>query len=384
MAHSNTIFAQLLKFVPRHEFETLAKKHHSGRKLRQVTRWSQFVAMTLGQMTGRLSLRDIADNMKAQSKRLYHLGAKPIAKSSLARVNERQPCELYESLFGKLLQRCQSHNPKHRFRFDNKLYSMDASLIDLSLKIFPWTHYALGKAAVKLHVALDHSGLLPSFTAITEGKVSDIEIGRTVQFPKGSIVAMDKGYVDYKWFKALDLKGVFFVTRVRKNAHWRVDERREVDQSRGVTSDQTITLTGIKAQKLAMPQLRRIGFRDKATGQRYEFLTNNFVLSANTIADIYKQRWQIELFFKWIKQNLKIKAFVGNSKNAVMTQIWIALCTYLLLAYLKFSAKLSWSLQKILRVLQLNIFIRRDLRNLLTGQHSQVNDTPTNQLRLLL
>ena len=384
MAHSNTIFSQLLKFIPRHEFEALAKKYHTGRKLRQVTRWSQFVSMTLGQLTGRLSLRDIEDNMKAQSKRLYHLGAKPIAKSSLARVNEHQPCELYRALFGKLLQRCQSHNPKHKFTFDNKLYSMDASLIDLSLKIFPWTHYALGKAAVKLHVTLDHSGLIPSFAAITEGKVSDIEVGRTIQFPKGSIVAIDKGYVDYKWFKTLDLKGIFFVTRVRKNAHWRVDDRREVNKSTGVTSDQTITLTGIKAQKIGMPQLRRIGFRDKVTGQRYEFLTNNFILSAHTIADIYKQRWQIELFFKWIKQNLKIKAFVGNSKNAVMTQIWIALCTYLLLAYIKFSARLSWSLQKILRVLQLNIFVRRDLRSLLSGQYSQKSSPPTNQLSLWL
>ena len=204
MAHNNTIFSQLLKLVPRHEFEVLANKHHAGQKLRRVTRWSQFIAMTLGQLTGRLSLRDIEDNMKAQSKRLYHLGVRAVAKSSLARMNENQPCELYKELFGKLLSRCQSNTPGHKFSFDNKLYSMDASLIDLSLKMFPWTRYALGKAAVKLHVALDHSGLIPAFAAITEGKTSDIEIGRTVNFPKGSIVAVDKGYTDYKWFKELD------------------------------------------------------------------------------------------------------------------------------------------------------------------------------------
>ncbi len=217
--------------------------------------------------------------------------------------------------------------------------------------------------------------MIPSFAAISESKTSDIEIGRTVQFPKGSIVAVDKGYLDYKWFKALDLKGIFFVTRIRRNMLWRVTERRKVNKLSGVSCDQTITLTGIKAKKLGMPHLRRVGFRDEKTGQRYEFLTNNFLLSAETIADIYKQRWQIELFFKWIKQNLKIKAFVGNSKNAVMTQIWIALCTYLLLAYLKFSAKLSWSLQKILRVLQINIFIRRDLFDLMSG-HYHIDDGP--------
>lgn len=383
MAHNNTIFAQLLKLVPRHEFESLARKHHVGRKLRKVTRWSQFVAMTLGQLTGRLSLRDIEANMKAQKQRLYHLGAKPIAKSSLARVNAKQPCDLYRELFGTLLNRCRKSSPGHNFKFSNKLYSMDASLIDLSLKIFPWTHYALGKAAMKLHVALDHSGLIPSFVAITEGKTSDIEIGRTVQFPKGSIVAIDKGYIDYKWFKELNLKGIFFVTRIRKNAIWRVTERRKVNKETGVTCDQTIELTGLKAKKLGLPKLRRVGYRDAETGQAYEFLTNNFKLSPGTIAAIYKQRWQIELFFKWIKQNLKIKAFVGNTKNAVMTQIWVAMCAYLILAYLKFSAKLSWSLQKILRVLQTNIFMRRDLIELLRGGTDEPDPPEVNQLCLI-
>lgn len=367
MSHHNTIFAQLLKLVPRHEFESLAKKYHVGRKLRKMTRWSQLVAMMLGQLTGRLSLRDIEANLKVNKQCLYHLGANPASKSSLARVNEKQSSDLYKALFSKLFQRCQSKSPKHRFKFSNKLYSMDASLIDLSLKIFPWTHYALGKAAMKLHVALDHSGLIPCFAAITEGKTSDIEVGRTVSFPKGSIVAIDKGYVDYQWFKDLNLKGIFFVTRLRKNAKWRVTERRAVDKTTGVTSDHIIELTGIKPQKLELPKLRRIGFRDNETGQRYEFLTNHFNLSAKTIADIYKQRWQIELFFKWIKQNLKIKAFVGNSKNAVMTQIWIALCTYLLIAYLKFCARLSWSMQKMLRVIHLNIFARRSLMELFQG-----------------
>ncbi len=236
---------------------------------------------------------------------------------------------------------------------------------------------------MKLHLSLDHDGYIPNFAAITEGKVSDIEVGRTLHYTKGSIVVFDKGYTDYKWFKALDNKGIFFVTRLRKDALWKVKERRAADKSKGLTSDQTIALTGIKPTKMGMPTLRRIGYRDPENGQKYEFLTNNFVLSAQTIAEIYKERWQVELFFKWIKQNLKIKAFVGNSKNAILTQIWIALCTYLILAYLKFSAKLGWSLQNMLRLLQLNLFLRRDLMALLRGDPPQHNAPETRQLCLV-
>lgn len=383
MAHNNTVFSQLLKLVPRHEFESLSKAHHEGRQLRKTSRWSQFVSLCLGQLAGRHSLRDIESNMNAQSNRLYHLGAQPVARSSLARLNEKQPCAMYEALFGQLYARCQQLAPKHRFRFKNKLYSLDASLIDLFLKIFPWAHYALGKAAMKLHVNLDHAGYIPQFAAITEGKVSDIELGRTLQFSQGSIVVFDKGYTDYKWFKALNNKGVFFVTRLRKNAIWRVNERRDVNKDSGLTCDQTITLTGIKPQKIGMPKLRRMGYRDPETGQYYEFVTNNFELSAKTITEIYKERWQVELFFKWIKQNLKIKAFIGNSKNAIMTQIWIALCTGLILAYIKFSAKLDWSLHKIIRILQLNLFMRRDLLSLLRGDPPPDASQENNQLVLL-
>lgn len=383
MAHNNTVFSQLLKLVPRHEFETLANQHHYGQTLRTTSRWSQFVSLCLGQLSGRQSLRDIESNMKAQSQRLYHLGAKPIAKSSLSRLNEQQPAELYEALFAQLYARCQQQTKGHRFRFKNKMYSLDASLIDLSLKIFPWAHYALGKAAMKLHLSLDHSGNIPHFACITKGKVSDIEIGRTLHYSKGSIIVFDKGYTDYKWFKALTNKGIFFVTRIRKNALWRVEERRPVKKTKGLTSDQTITLTGVKPQKLGMPKLRRIGYRDLETGQRYEFLTNNFALSAQTIAKIYKERWQVELFFKWIKQNLKIKSFIGNSKNAIMTQIWISLCTYLILAYLKFSAKLDGSLQTLFRLLQLNLFLRRDLISLLKGLPPPVDEFKCRQLMLV-
>ncbi len=366
MAHHNTVFSQLLKLVPRHEFETLANQHHEGQKLRKMTRWSQFLSMAMGQLSGRASLRDVVSNLAVQARKLYHLGVATVNKSSLARVNEQQPYALYEALFAKLLFRCQSSAPRHGFRFKNKLYSIDASTIDLCLSVFPWARFRTTKGAVKLHAGLDHDGLLPAFMTITDGKTPDITAARTLQLPKGSIVVMDRGYTDYAWYNQLNNNSIFFVTRQRKNASYRVIERHSVNKSTGLISDQTIELTGAKA-KNCPTVLRRVGFKDTDTGIQYFFLTNNFQLAASTIARIYKSRWQIELFFKWIKQNLKIKSFLGTSKNAVMTQIWIALCVYLLLAYFKFASKLGSSLQQILRLLQLNLFERRDLQALLRG-----------------
>ena len=366
LGHNNTVFSQLLKMVPRHEFETLANRHHEGRKLRKMTRWSQFVAMALGQLSGRSSLRDVVSNLSVQTNKLYHMGAAIVSRSSLARVNEQQPYTLYEQLAGKLLRQCQARAPRHGFRFRNKLYSLDASTLDLCLSVFPWAKFRATKGAVKLHIGLDHDGLLPAFLTITDGKTHDITAARTLQLPKGSVVVMDRGYTDYAWYNQLNYKGIFFVTRLRKNARYRVTERRHVIKSKGLTSDQTIELSGAKAINCPI-LLRRIGFKDAESGIQYYFLTNNFKLAASTIAEIYKARWQIELFFKWIKQNLKIKSFLGTSRNAVMTQIWIAICVYLLLAYLKFVSQISRSMQQILRLLQLNLFDRRDLRGLLVG-----------------
>jgi putative transposase len=366
LSHHDTVFAQLLKLVPRHEFETLANRHHSGQRLRRMTRWSQFIAMAMGQLTGRQSLRDIESHLATQRRKLYHLGSAAVSRSSLSRVNERQPHELYESLFHRLLRRCQGLAPRHGFRFKNKLYSLDASTVDLCLSLFPWARFGTTKGAIKLHVGIDHNGHLPAFVRITDGKVHDITAGRLLDLPKHSIVVFDRGYTDYAWFNQLNSKELLFVTRLRKNARYRVVARRAVDQSKGLTCDQTIELTGAKAANCPI-RLRRVGYVDAETGQRYVFVTNHFDLAASTVAAIYKDRWQIELFFKWIKQNLKIKSFLGTSRNAVMTQIWIALCVYLLLAYLKFASQLDRSLQQILRLLHLNLFERRDLLALLRG-----------------
>lgn len=367
MAHSNTVLAQVLKLVPRHQFETLAKSNHQGRRFRKTSRWSQFVALATGQLAGRRSLRDIVSNLHAQSASLYHLGAGKVTRSTLARVNEQQPCEFYEALFGKLYGRCRSVAPRHGFRFKNKLYSLDASTIELSLSVFPWARFRKRDGALKLHLGLDHDGGIPAFMSLTDGKVHEVTVARTQRLPRDSIVVMDKGYLDYSWYKTLSEQGVFFVTRARNNMRYRVIERRTVDQANGLRADQTIRLTGQKSIQEALPELRRVSYVDPESARHYVFLTNNFALAAATIAALYKQRWHIELFFKWIKQNLKIKSFLGVSKNAVMTQVWVAMCVYLILAYLKFLSKTTRSMQSILRLLQLNLFMRRDLTALLRG-----------------
>ena len=380
MAHNSTVLGQLLDLVPRHEFESLAKRHHEGRRLRSMTRWNQFVAMAMGQLAGRCSLRDIVSNLSAQKRKLYHLGVGAVARSSLARVNGEQPHSLYEELFARLLARCRTAPPGHGFRFRNALYSLDATTIDLCLSVFPWARFRRAKGAVKLHLGLDHGGLLPAFAQVTDGRTADIEAARALRLPKGSIVAADRAYLDFDWINSLISQGVFLVTRLKRRVRYRVVERRQANRRLGVISDQTIVFTSARGRKRCPHRLRRIGYRDRETGRHYVFLTTHFALSAKTVADVYKARWQVELFFKWIKQNLKIKSFVGTSRNAVMTQIWIALCVCLLLAYIKHSNRLAWSMQRILRVLQMNLFDRRTILDVLAPSSDPPHDP--GQLRM--
>jgi putative transposase len=277
-------------------------------------------------------------------------------------------------LFGRLYARCQRVAPRHGFRFKNKLYSFDSSLIDLSLKVFPWAHYALGKAAMKLHLGLDHDGMLPAFAVVTESRISDLAGARGLAFPKRSIVVFDKGYSDYAWLKSLDDGDVFYVTRARANIDATTLAEHAVS-AENVRFDRRVMLAGKRPREMRMKPLRLVGYTCPDTGREYVFLTNIEHLAAQTIADLYKARWQVELFFKWIKQNLKLKGFLGTSRNAVLTQIWAALCISLLLAYLKFAARIDLSMQQIARLLQLNLFQRRDLLALLKNQISPPTST---------
>jgi len=363
MAHCNTLFHSMLKFIPRHQFEALEIHHSTERKARKFSRWSQFVHLMFMQLTSRASLRDGIQSINSRAKNLYHLGATPVSRSTFADANNKRPASLYEALFEKVYKRCAMISPKHKFKFKNKLYSLDASVIDLCLSAFPWASFRRTKSAVKMHTLLDHSGYLPAFVAITDGKVHESKVAKSLTFAKGSIIVEDRAYTDYKWFAQLQENGIFFVTRQKTNAVYRVTDRRVVNKALCLSSDQTIELTGIKGRQCPYP-LRRIGYRDPETKKHYVFLTNNFKLSAKTIADIYKERWQIEIFFRWIKQNLKIKSFIGNSRNAVMTQIYVALIAYLLLCMFKYLSSLQVSLQTILRVIQLNLFRRCYLEEL--------------------
>ncbi|MGB5468967.1 MAG: IS4 family transposase [Woeseiaceae bacterium] len=380
MAYNSSVLSQLLESLPRHEFEKLANACDGRRRSDALTRWSQFVALAIGQLAGRRSLRDIEATLHSQGHHRYHLGSQSISKSALSRANERLDYRFYEGLFQRLYQRCLGNRRSHGFRFKNKLFSLDASLIDVSMKVFPWVSFGRRKSAFKLHLGLDHDGLIPAFACVTAGRVSEMKQARRMDFPKGSVLVFDKGYNCYRWHNSLTEKGIFFVSRLRGNAQYRVLQRRAVDTGSGVTSDQTIEYTAQRKDGEPLKAIRRIGYRDPETGKRYVFISNQFTWSAKTIADIYKQRWQVELFFKWIKQNLKIKAFLGTSENAVMTQIMSALCVYLLLAFLKFQSKIGKSLQQILRLLQLNLFARRPLLTLL--QPPDQRGLPPPQLKL--
>lgn len=323
------------------------------------------MAMFIGQLSGRKSLRDLVMNVRAQSNKLYHLAIKPFSRATLARVNEQQPATLFEALFYKLLGRCQEVSPGHRFKFKNKLYLLDTTTIDLCLSVFPWAKFRKTKGAIKLHVGLDTEGYLPTFMSLTDGKVHESQWAKALNLPRGSIAVFDRGFNDYAWYETLTANGVYFVTRLKSNAVIENGPKRPGRKAPGIITDREIRLGKIKTP------FRQVNYLDTETGKELCFVTNADHLDAKTIAELYKERWQIELFFKWIKQNLKVKTFLGTSRNAVLTQVWIALCVYLLLAFLKFKAKLHLSMQQMLRLLQLNLFERRDLQALFTPPPTQ-------------
>jgi hypothetical protein len=375
VAHGNTIFAQVLKMIPRSHIESLDNEHGTGRRSRSLSRWSQFGALVFAQLAGRHSLRDVVQCMAAQAGALAPLRLTPPKRSTLAEANNRRPATLYHTLFITLYTRCQAVAPGHGFRFKNPLFSLDSTTISLCLSLFPWARFRTAKGAIKLHTLLDHAGHIPAFGVITEGKRSDMAIARGLQLPKGSIVALDRGDIDYHFLRRLTQDGVFFVTRQKVNAKFKVTERFAVDWKRGLTSDHNVALLGQKGHTYPAV-LRRVGYRDLEAGKHDVFWTNAFHLAAATIAAIYKQRWQIELFFKAIKQNLRIKTFLGTSENAVMTQIWVALMTYLILAFLRFKAGLGLSFQQLLRLLQINLFDQRNLVDLCNPLWCDVAESP--------
>jgi len=360
---SCSMFSQILKLIPRLEFEKLVRDTGAERAAKGLSSWSQFVAMMFCQLGRAHSLREISGGLKSCEGKLAHLGIEAPARSSLSYANSHRPWQLYEQVFYQLFERVRgSVKAKHKFRFKNKLVSLDSTVIDLCVSVFDWAKFRRTKGAVKLHMVLDHDGYLPCFGVITEGKVHDVKVAHQLTFAPGTVVVDDRGYNDYRLFARWTEQEILFVTRMKDNAQYEVVEEREPPQHRGILADQTIRLSGIGAQDKCPHLLRRVVAVRADTGEILVFLTNHHQLGASTVAAIYKERWQIELLFKALKQNLKIKTFIGTSANAVKTQIWCALISMLLLRYLQLRSRFGWSLSNLVALLRMNLFTHRDLQ----------------------
>jgi len=384
VAHYNTIFSQMLKIVPRHELESCVRAYQGDKWVKHFSCWNQFVALLFFQMTGRKSLRDLVLSLSSKSSRLYHLGFRnpKISRSTLSDANRQRPYEIYEQFFLRLSRIIQGLPQSHGFRFKNKLYAFDATVVDLCLSLYQWAGFRKQKGAVKLHTLLNLSGNVPSLVNVTDGKTHEVNMAHRLRFQPGDIVVWDRAFTDYNLFAAIEAQQAFFVIRQKANAAYKILKKLPLPRRVGLLSDQIIEFTGYyKSQDYPHP-LRRIRYRDPESGKTYTYLTNCFNLSPATIAAIYKQRWQVELFFKWVKQQLKIKSFLGTSENAVKTQIYIALCAYLLLRWLKHLAKTGLSMLQITRLIQINIFARRRLYDLLTDSPGPLPPSVHGQLIL--
>ena len=362
MTASCSMFSQILKLIPRTDFQRMVQQTGAEYRSKGLSSWSQFVAMLFCQLGRAHSLREIEGGLKSCEGKLVHLGIAAPARSSLSYANAHRRWELFEQVFYGLYERVAAQVAgKRKFRFKNKLVSLDSTVIDLCLSLYDWAKFRRTKGAVKLHLVLDHDGYLPCFGVITDGKVQDVKVAHQLAFAPGTVVVDDRGYNDYRLFAEWTKTGVFFVTRLKANAQFEVVEEREPPQHRRILKDQTIRLTGTGAQEKCPYRLRRIEAVREDTGDILVFLTNHHGLGASTIAAVYKDRWQIELFFKALKQNLKIKTFIGTSANAVKTQIWTALIAMLLLRYLQLTSRFGWSLANLVALLRMNLFTHRDL-----------------------
>ena len=364
MAHCNTVLHQMLHFVPRWEFDKLVKRHKGNHRVRRFPCWALFVCHVYAQLARQISLRDLETTIRSKLRAMIHLGVSGFSRSTMAEANERRPYQVFEELFYLMYERCQQRAPAHKFRLRHKLYTLDATTVDLCLSVFRWAKFRKTKGALKIHTLLDHQGHIPRCVIITDGKTHEIKVARKLRLEADSILIIDKAYIDYCWLYQIHLQQAWFVTRLKSNALYRVIRRLPVDRASGITSDQIIQITGTKADCIPI-ELRRVRFVNPEDGHTYEFLTNIMHLTARQIADIYKERWQVELFFKWIKGHLKIKSFLGTSRNAVLIQIFIALCTYLLLAFLKFISTSPFDMYEIKKRMEVNLLERTSFWDLL-------------------
>jgi hypothetical protein len=385
MKFTTSLFSQILQIIPRTSFLWLVHECRSERHAKGFSSWDQYVAMLFCQFAQAKSLREISDGLAVTCGKLSHLGLRTApAKSTLSYANAHRPWQLYQNAFFQLRDFCRSESPgkKKKFRFKNKLLSLDSTTMDLCLSLFPWANFRQTKGAVKLHLLLDHDGYLPDFAVITEGKSADVITARHFTLPTGSIVAVDRAYCDFELFWQWNNSGVFFVTRLKDNAAYEVVHNRPLPQRRNVLADQIIRFTGPMTRLKYPKSLRRVVVWDEENQREIELLTNHLSFGATTIGRIYRDRWEIELFFKVLKQHLKIKTFVGTSPNALKTQIWTALIAVLLLKYLQFRSQYNLPLCCLVALLRLNLFSYRNLWNWLDDPFETPPELPDPQLRL--
>jgi len=380
------VFAQVMDFLPLHTFRRCVARYPSNYPTKTFSHLDQFLCMAFAQLTFRESLRDIEVCLRAQESKLYHLGIRGhVAKSNLADANEKRDWRIYRDFANALIVEARRLYTGDAFGVDleNTVYALDTTTIDLSLKVFPWAHFRTTKAAVKMHTQIDLRGNIPSFIHVSDGKMHEVNVLDLMTPEPGSFTIMDRGFLDFARLYRLTQAGAFFVIRPKSNTAFRRIYSRPVDKETGLRFDQTVRLTGVKSPDAYPQYLRCVGFYDKENDKRLKFFTNNFELSALTIAQLYKCRWQVELFFKWIKQHLRIKAFFGTNENAVKTQIWIAISVYVMVAIIKKRLSVQASLYTILQILSLTLFEKIPLDQLLSDTNLlELNPVPSNQLNL--
>ena len=386
MNSGRVVFAQLLDLLPKAEFHRCVKLYRGNFHCRRFTCYDQFLTLAFAQLTYRESLRDIETCLRALDTRLYHAGLRArVARNTLAKANEKRDWRIYADLAQVLIARARRLYARESFGVELKqtAYAFDSTTIDLCLRLFPWAHFRRRKAAVKLHTLMDLRGSIPCFILLTHGKVSDVCSLDALPLEPGAFYVFDRGYTDFARLYRFSLASAFFVTRAKRGLDFRCVESRPVDKKTGLRCDQTIRLKGPLTSRRYPTVLRRIVYVDPETGKRFVFLTNNFTLDALTIAQLYHARWKIELFFKWIKQYLRIKAFYGTSENAVKTQIWVAVCVYVLVAILKKELRLDRSLGEILQILSLTLFEKTPILQVLSQPAPAVSEsTAQKQLSL--
>lgn len=381
MSHYNTILNQVMQLIPRHQFETVVNNHSGDRYVKRFNCWNQLTTLLYAQASGKESLREIEQGLAVNDARLYHLGLPMIKRSTLADANQTRSYKIFESVFYKLLERCQSLTPKHKFRFKNPLYTIDATIIDLCLSVFSWAKFRTTKGGIKLHYQFDHSGHIPSFLVVTDAKAHETTVTKKFfTLTADSIYCFDRGYNDFVLYRRITEAKAFFVTRAKDNIDCQVIGQHTETLKKDILSDEVILLNNPKYIK----PLRMIRFYDQESGDILVFLTNNLALAPHTITRIYKARWQIEIFFKWIKQNLKIKTFLGTNQNAVMTQIWVAMCYFLLLAYIKYQTKFKRSLFYLHRMIKDTLLARLTLIDLLRATPKKLNQFKSNEFQFAL